>query len=88
MGRPAGLKIAVVDEEWNVVATGATGEIAIRGPNVTAGYEGNDEANASAFRDGWFRTGDQGRFDARGYLFLTGRIKELINRGGEKISPR
>jgi acyl-CoA synthetase (AMP-forming)/AMP-acid ligase II len=70
---------------------GATGEIVISGPNVTPGYEGNPEANAKAFfmADGarWFRTGDQGTFDAEGYLSLTGRLKEIINRGGEKISP-
>ena len=59
----------------------------IRGPNVTPGYENNPEANAKAFRDGWFRTGDQGVLDDEGYLRLTGRLKELINRGGEKISP-
>ena len=88
VGLPAGPEMAVLDENWNAVATGETGEVAIRGPNVTAGYEGNDEANRACFRDGWFRTGDQGWFDEHGYLFLTGRIKELINRGGEKISPR
>jgi len=63
------------------------GEVVIRGPNVTAGYESNPEANAKAFANGWFRTGDQGVLDAQGYLRLTGRLKELINRGGEKISP-
>jgi oxalate---CoA ligase len=64
------------------------GEVCIRGENVTAGYADNPDANADAFRDGWFRTGDQGFLDDDGYLHLTGRIKELINRGGEKISPR
>ncbi len=59
----------------------------IRGPNVTAGYENNPKANAEAFVNGWFRTGDQGVIDADGYLRLTGRLKELINRGGEKFSP-
>jgi oxalate---CoA ligase len=88
VGRPAGPEMAVLDEEWNAVPLGETGEVAVRGPSVTAGYDGNDEANRAAFRNGWFRTGDQGRFDREGYLFLTGRIKELINRGGEKISPR
>ena len=60
----------------------------IRGDNVFAGYENNEKANAEAFRNGWFRTGDQGTLDADGYLRLTGRLKEIINRGGEKISPR
>ena len=66
---------------------GETGEIVIRGPNVTAGYENNPEANAAAFAHGWFHTGDQGTLDADGYLRITGRLKEIINRGGEKISP-
>ena len=69
-------------------AAGETGEIVIRGDNVTAGYENNPKANAEAFTNGWFRTGDQGVIDADGYLTLTGRLKEIINRGGEKISPR
>jgi acyl-CoA synthetase (AMP-forming)/AMP-acid ligase II len=64
------------------------GEVAIRGANVIDGYEGNPEANASSFVEGWFRTGDAGRLDADGYLELVSRIKELINRGGEKIAPR
>jgi acyl-CoA synthetase (AMP-forming)/AMP-acid ligase II len=60
----------------------------LRGPNVTRGYLNNPEANRESFKDGWFYTGDLGRFDENGYLFLTGRRKELINRAGEKISPR
>ena len=60
----------------------------IRGPNVAAGYQSNPEANATAYSDGWFRTGDQGHFDEDGFLTITGRLKEIINRGGEKISPR
>ena len=64
------------------------GEVVIRGPNVTLGYESNPTANAEAFSNGWFRTGDQGRLDSEGYLTITGRLKEIINRGGEKISPR
>ena len=67
---------------------GQTGEIVIRGANVTAGYEANDKANAEAFTHGWFRTGDQGMMDDEAYLSITGRLKEIINRGGEKISPR
>src|SRR5207253_8251849 len=65
-----------------------TGEVLVRGENVIAGYEGNEEANAQSFRDGWFYTGDTGYLDADGYLFLKGRIKEQINRGGEKIIPQ
>ena len=63
------------------------GEVCIRGPNVTGGYLNNPQASREAFAGGWFHTGDQGYLDERGYLFLTGRLKELINRGGEKISP-
>ena len=76
-----------MDEGGAVLPRGAVGEVVIRGPNVTLGYDNNPDANAKAFTDGWFRTGDQGRFDQEGYLFLTGRLKEQINRGGEKISP-
>ena len=65
-----------------------TGEIVIRGPNVTAGYENNPKANAEGFLNGWFRTGDQGVMDEDGYISITGRLKEIINRGGEKVSPR
>ena len=88
VGPAAGPEVAVVDEAGRPVPAGATGEVVIRGPNVTAGYVANPAANASAFTAGWFRTGDQGVLDAEGYLTITGRLKELINRGGEKISPR
>lgn len=67
---------------------GQVGEIVIRGANVTPGYANNPKANEEGFRNGWFRTGDQGVMDAEGYVSLTGRLKEIINRGGEKISPR
>jgi acyl-CoA synthetase (AMP-forming)/AMP-acid ligase II len=77
-----------MDDAGNLLPAGSTGEIVIRGPNVTAGYENNAKANAEAFTHGWFRTGDQGVMDADGYLSITGRLKEIINRGGEKISPR
>jgi acyl-CoA synthetase (AMP-forming)/AMP-acid ligase II len=70
-----------------VLEKGGRGEVVIRGRNVTPGYESNPEANAAAFSDGWFRTGDQGEMDEDGYLWITGRLKELINRGGEKVSP-
>ncbi|HEY3439755.1 MAG TPA: AMP-binding protein [Paludibaculum sp.] len=88
VGPAAGPEIAVMDGAGDVLGRGATGEVVIRGPNVTAGYLANAEANRTAFSNGWFRTGDQGRMDEDGYLQLTGRLKEIINRGGEKISPR
>jgi len=88
VGRAAGPQIAVMAEEGRIVTDGRVGEVVIRGPNVTAGYLRNPMANAEAFRSGWFRTGDLGYLDGAGYLFLTGRVKEQINRGGEKISPR
>jgi non-ribosomal peptide synthetase component F len=80
--------VGAMDEAGRLLPAGATGEIVIRGENVMRGYEGNPEANRRAFTDSWFRTGDQGHLDPQGYVFLTGRIKEIINRGGEKISPR
>jgi len=88
VGVAAGPEIAIMDESGELLARGDTGEIVIRGPNVTAGYESNPKANAEAFTNGWFRTGDQGVMDAEGYISITGRLKEIINRGGEKISPR
>jgi oxalate---CoA ligase len=88
VGLAAGPEVAIMDEAGRILPPGDIGEIVIRGPNVTNGYENNQAANAAAFTDGWFRTGDQGTIDDRGYLTLTGRLKELINRGGEKISPR
>jgi acyl-CoA synthetase (AMP-forming)/AMP-acid ligase II len=87
VGIAAGPDIAIMDEAGTLVAPGGLGEVVIRGRNVTAGYENNPAANASAFTNGWFRTGDQGTIDTEGYLRLTGRLKELINRGGEKVSP-
>ena len=86
VGIPTGAEIDVVDDGGTPVPAGAVGEVVIRGPGVTSGYLANDKANAESFRNGWFRTGDQGRFDD-GYLLLTGRIKEIIIRGGENISP-
>jgi acyl-CoA synthetase (AMP-forming)/AMP-acid ligase II len=88
VGPAAGPEVAILDEAGRPLPAGSVGEVVIRGPNVTAGYVANAAANASAFTDGWFRTGDQGVLDADGYLTITGRLKELINRGGEKISPR
>jgi acyl-CoA synthetase (AMP-forming)/AMP-acid ligase II len=87
VGVAAGPEIAIMDEAGTLLPAGAIGEVVIRGRNVTAGYEANPEANAKAYTNGWFRTGDQGALDGQGYLRLTGRLKEIINRGGEKISP-
>jgi acyl-CoA synthetase (AMP-forming)/AMP-acid ligase II len=88
VGCGTSVHIAVLNKAGDLLPAGATGEVSIKGPNVFGGYEGNPEANASSFSNGWFRTGDQGHIDTEGYLTLVGRIKELINRGGEKISPR
>ncbi|MGZ8259722.1 MAG: acyl--CoA ligase [Caldimonas sp.] len=88
VGLAAGPEIAIMGEGGELLGAGATGEIVIRGANVTSGYENNPKANAEGFRDGWFRTGDQGVQDKDGYLTITGRLKEIINRGGEKVSPR
>ncbi len=88
VGVAAGPEVAIMDAKGCLLAAGETGEIVIRGPNVTSGYENNPTANAEAFVDGWFRTGDQGILDAEHYLWITGRLKEIINRGGEKVSPR
>ncbi len=88
VGLPAGPEVAIMDQQGNFLESGETGEVVIRGDNVITGYHKNPEANQEAFINGWFHTGDQGFRDKDGYLFLTGRLNELINRGGEKISPR
>jgi acyl-CoA synthetase (AMP-forming)/AMP-acid ligase II len=88
VGVATGPEVGVMDEAGTLVPADTTGEIVLRGPNITRGYASPPEANAKAFTHGWFRTGDQGLLDAEGYLFLTGRLKEIINRGGEKVSPR
>ncbi len=88
VGIAAGPEVAIMDEAGTLLAHGSVGEVVIRGENVTRGYENNPKANAEAFTNGWFRTGDQGVMDAEGYLSITGRLKEIINRGGEKVSPR
>nr|OQO22665.1 hypothetical protein B0A51_11530 [Rachicladosporium sp. CCFEE 5018] len=88
VGIGQGVDVAILDAAGEEVEQGKEGEISIRGENVTKGYINNDKANAEAFtKSGFFRTGDQGKKDADGYVFITGRIKELINKGGEKISP-
>ena len=88
VGLAARPEVAIMGADGALLGAGEIGEIVIRGENVTAGYENNEKANAEAFRNGWFRTGDQGALDEDGYLRLTGRLKEIINRGGGKISPR
>jgi hypothetical protein len=80
--------MAIQDDNGQLLGAGETGEIVIRGPSVTSGYAHNPEANRTAFVNGWFRTGDRGRIDADGYFYITGRTKEMINRGGENVSPR
>lgn len=87
VGKPVGQEMVILDENGMVQKEGVPGEVCIRGTNVTKGYKNNPEANKQAFMFGWFHTGDIGYLDSDGYLHLVGRIKELINRGGEKISP-
>jgi acyl-CoA synthetase (AMP-forming)/AMP-acid ligase II/acyl carrier protein len=87
VGMPTGSDVGIMDRAGNFSEPGNIGEIVIRGANVTPGYE-PEEFNKAAFVNGWFRTGDLGYLDSSGFLFLTGRLKEVINRGGEKISPR
>jgi amino acid adenylation domain-containing protein len=87
VGVPVGCEVSVMDESLRPLPAGTAGNIAVRSSRVTRGYMNRPDANQKAFIDGWFYTGDQGRFDPDGYLFLTGRTSEIINRGGEKISP-
>jgi acyl-CoA synthetase (AMP-forming)/AMP-acid ligase II len=88
VGIAAGPEIAVADADGTLLPAGRTGEVVIRGANVTPGYEGDGTAGGASLTGGWFRTGDQGYLDEEDYLFLTGRLKEFINRGGEKVIPR
>lgn len=87
VGRAAGPEITIMDETGRALASGQHGEIMLRGPNMSRGYYNDEAATQAAFRNGWFRTGDLGYLDADGYLFIVGRIKDVINRGGQKISP-
>ena len=77
-----------MDERGALLAGGLTGQVVVRGASVTAGYDGNPRATEAAFAGDWFKTGDLGYFDDDGYLFLAGRIREMINRGGEKVAPQ
>ena len=88
VGLPAGPEVSVMDEKDTIMPKGETGEIVIRGENVMEQYENNAAANEKAFSGGWFRTGDLGYIDDEGYLHISGRLREIINRGGQKISPR
>jgi acyl-CoA synthetase (AMP-forming)/AMP-acid ligase II/thioesterase domain-containing protein len=88
VGLATGVQVAIMDPAGNVLPPGQTGEIVVRGASVTPGYENNAEANQDGWCGGWFRTGDQGYLDSESYLFLTGRLKEMIIRGGAKIAPR
>ena len=87
VGLPTGVELRIVGMASSNAAVDEVGEICVRGPALTAGYLNNPEANAKSFVDGWFHTGDLGSLDRDGYLFIKGRIKEIINRGGEKIAP-
>jgi acyl-CoA synthetase (AMP-forming)/AMP-acid ligase II len=87
VGVPTGTHISILDDDWEPLGPGAVGEVCVRGAGVIDAYRDNPEATAAAFRDGWFRTGDSGWLSSDGYLQIAGRIKELINRAGEKISP-
>ena len=88
VGLATGTEIAVMDDKHHLLASGEVGEIVIRGATVITGYANREGMDQDSFSDGWFRTGDQGYLDNDEYLYLTGRLKEMINRGGEKISPK
>ena len=88
VGIPASLDVAIMSEGGTLLPSSRTGEVVVRGASVTAGYDGNPRATKAAFAGDWFKTGDLGYFDRDGYLFLVGRIRELINRGGEKVAPQ
>ena len=88
VGLPVSLDVAIMDEGGALLSRGQTGQVVIRGASVISGYYGDPTASEAAFVGGWFKTGDQGFFDEDGYLFLVGRSKEIVNRGGEKVAPR
>jgi acyl-CoA synthetase (AMP-forming)/AMP-acid ligase II len=86
VGRPFHSGVMVTDEEGNPAPSGEKGEVCVSGPTVISGYEDDAKSNAESFRNGWYRTGDEGYFDEDGFLYITGRIREVVNRGGEKFS--
>ena len=88
VGVPVGLDVAILNERGDVLPAGQTGHVTVRGGSVMPGYDGDAAATAAAFAGDWFKTGDQGFFDDEGYLYLSGRTREMINRGGENIAPR
>ena len=88
VGVATGPEVAIMDERGTLLPAGETGEIVVRGTSVMQGYDNDPLANQHTFTHGWFRTGDEGFVDSAGYVFITGRIKEMINRGGEKIAPQ
>jgi len=88
VGPATGIRISIMDAQGKHLPKGQRGEVVIQGPSIFDGYENNPEANAASFVRAWFRTGDQGYLDADNYLHLTGRIKDLIIRGGENVAPR
>lgn len=87
VGRPAGVDVRLAGPDGADVAEGQGGEVWVRGPRVISSYEADEGVNAAAFREGWFRTGDVARWDGDGWLHISGRLKEIINRGGEKVAP-
>ena len=87
VGRPTGTEISIMDADGRRLTAGAAGEIALRGATIARGYDNDRAATEAAFRDGWFRTGDLGYLDEDGYLFIVGRGKDVIKRGGQQISP-
>ncbi len=88
VGESAGVEVAILGEAGDPLPAGREGQIAVRGPEVMSGYRGDAGTNQSAFRNGWLLSGDVGYLDEEGFLFVTGRIKDIINRGGEKVSPQ
>ena len=87
VGCAAGPEVAIMASDGSLLPAGTEGEVVTRGPNVTRGYDNNPKANAEGFAHGWFHTGDQGLMDGDGFVKITGRLKEIINRGGEKVAP-